>query len=164
MSLEENVSNSVFRGTCINGAIEISGYPYSNTETITENSLRGSVVIAKGVMIGYIANNTKWANGGFTAYLAYSNRTESGLLDIQFVFPAGRLSLNFVAINALVKIRTDVVSEVAIEALAQNSVYIDDALSCAIIIRSKRITAYNEDTLLTGPSVTKKRTGIWVEQ
>jgi hypothetical protein len=97
--LFEAVHNSIFTGTCINGVITVSNYYDSGASTITANVLRGASVIMNRRLVGYIANNSKWLGGGFTAYLAYSEYNVDGLCEIQFIFPYGRTYLISTPIN-----------------------------------------------------------------
>lgn len=181
--LQENVVNSVFRGTCINGVITISGYFDANAETITMNSLRGSVVISKGAVIGYIANNTPWVNGGFTAYLAYNVKTEYGLTDVQFVFPAGRLSMNSVPISSKSQGAIDSENTLCLDVLAMSAVagglpdpdtiypdpfpgdgiVHDPTVACGIMVRTNRGNLYDNE-LLPGDTYIDPLTGLVITQ
>jgi hypothetical protein len=97
--LFEAVHNSVFTGTCTKGEITVTGYYDTGASIITANSLRTSSVIINRRLVGYVANNTKWINGGFSAYLSYREYTAEGICEIQFIFPYGRTYLVSTPVN-----------------------------------------------------------------
>lgn len=160
---QESISNSVFMGTCANGMITISGYSDVNTSLITANSLRGSLIICKGSVIGYVANNTAWSASGIIVYVAYSGVTISGITDIQFVFPIGRTSMKMVPINILACGMHDYSAEMAQPVLSMGQSPIGyDSYQASLKIKTNRNNAYDNETTLASPSIIRARKGYRV--
>lgn len=161
--IQESISNSVFFGTCINGQITISNYADANSSAITENSLRGALIICKGSVIGYVANNTRWVSGGFTAYVAYDNVTISGTVDVQFVFPIGRTACSFATISILACGMHPYDTNIALSVLSMGKSPIGfDSYQASLKIRINRNNDYDNETVVVGPAVVKARKGARV--
>jgi hypothetical protein len=160
MNLEESVHNYVFRGTLIGGIIAISGYSTVFGTGVTTNCLRGMYAIVNQKLVGYVVSNTMWIDGGMTVTLGYNTTTIPGLVDVMFVFPVGRLSINTAQITtkaqSIVLSGDSTPTRVQVVSMAQEAM--PSTFSSAVMLRAA------PQNIVTSPiDTTKVRGGVYME-
>jgi hypothetical protein len=122
------------------------------------------VIIANGRVNGYVANNTAWASGGIQLWQAGSGKSISGLVDFSFVFPAGRLSMNYMMIESIAMGRHDYDDNATLDMLSMGRTPTgSDASQCTIKMNANRNNAITNDMDTFTPQEVRVRGGVKVE-